>query len=254
VIDRRLRQEGVDLRLGTTIEAIETGDEGAIVARLAGGDLLEGSHLLLASGRVPALEALGLDVAEIKTNPDGIVVDRRMRTSNPRVYAIGASSLSVLDATAQAGVAFRNAVLRLPARFDPSVVPRAVHCEPEMASVGLTEPQARMERLAIRVLRAPFSDNGRAIADGAAVGHLKALVAPSGKIIGCSIVGPRAHDLIEPWALASAQGLSITDLAALHGPSPGYSEVTRAAAVEFLKLSAQGSWFRRTLGFIRRWG
>jgi pyruvate/2-oxoglutarate dehydrogenase complex dihydrolipoamide dehydrogenase (E3) component len=255
VLQRGLVQEGIDFRLGTEISGFEQRD-GNIVAQFSAGTepSVVGSHLVIAVGRVPSFEGLHLEAGRIQAKPGGIVVDRRMRSSNSRVHAVGDSTGHFNHAAArQAGVAFRNAVLHLPTGFNPSPVPRIIHCDPELASIGLTEEQARAKFSTIRVLRAPFSDNDRALADHATPGHIKAVATPSGKILGCSIVGRRAHDLIVPWALAMEQNLSVSALADIACPHPGYSEATKAIAVEFLKLSAQAPLLRRALNFVRLW-
>ena len=251
IVDRSLRREGIDFRLGSDVE-FEEGADGGIVARFSHGEVHpEASHLVLASGRSPVFDGLNLAAAKIRTGPEGLELDHHLRTTNPKVYAV---DHTLPLATQQAGFAFRNAVLRLPTRFDPTAVPRLVHGAPEMASVGLTEAQARERSTPICVLRAPFADNSRAIADRATEGHIKVVTTPTGKILGCSIVGARAHDLVAPWALAMANGLAVSDLAGVALSGPAYSDVGRSAALEYLKLSAQAPWLRRALGFVRRWG
>jgi pyruvate/2-oxoglutarate dehydrogenase complex dihydrolipoamide dehydrogenase (E3) component len=252
IVSRCLRREGVKIRLGAEMATFENRTDGLIVTRLPEEDFeLVGSHLVVAGGGAPVLEGLNLKAARIRVGPFGLQLDRYLRTSNPKVYAV--DHLLPL-ATQQAEVAFRNAVLRLPTRFDPFGIPRLVHCDPEMASVGLTEEQAREKTSSIRVLRAPFAENSRAMAEGATEGHVKVVTTPSGKILGCSIVGGRAHDLATSWALAMAKRLTVSDLAGVAFANPAYSQVSRGAAIEFLKLSAQAPWIRRALGLVRRWG
>jgi pyruvate/2-oxoglutarate dehydrogenase complex dihydrolipoamide dehydrogenase (E3) component len=252
ILGRSLSREGIDFRLGTEIAAFEEGAGGGIVARFSNGELLpEASQLVVAAGWDPVFDGLNLAAAKIRTGPAGLALDHHLRTTNRKVYAV---DHSLPLATQQAGFAFRNAVLRLPTRFDPTAVPRLVHGAPEMASVGLTEPQAREISPSIRVLRAPFGDNSRAIADRMTEGHIKVVTTPTGRILGCSILGGRAHDLLGPWALAMAKGLAVSDLAGVALSGPAYSDVGRSTAMEYLKLSAQAPWLRRALGFVRRWG
>ena len=252
ILVQSLRREGIDFRLGSDLASFEKGTGAGVVARFSNGEFLpEASHLVVATGRNPVFDGLNLAAAKIRTGPAGLDLDHHLRTTNPKVYAV---DHSLPLATQQAGFAFRNAVLRLSTRFDPTAVPRLVHGVPEMASVGLTEAQAREESLSVRVLRAPFADNSRAIADRATEGHIKVVTTPTGKILGCSIVGARAHDLLAPWALAMARGLAVSDLAGVALSGPAYSDVGRSTAMEYLKLSAQAPWLRRALGFVRRWG
>ena len=252
IVQRCLREEGVHFELGSEIVAVTQNDDGSVAVQKADGSpSIEGSHLLVASGRIPDLDGLDLKAARIRTAPTGIVVDHHLRSSNGKVYAIGHS---VQSSAHEASIAFRNAVLRFPTRLDRTRIPRLVDCRPELASVGLTEEQARTRFSAIRVLRAPFSDNARANAEDATHGHVKAITSPDGRILGCSIVGHRAHDLIVPWGLAMAKGLRASDLAEVVPRGAVYSEVIGEAALESVKMSAQSPWLRRALGFIRRWG
>jgi pyruvate/2-oxoglutarate dehydrogenase complex dihydrolipoamide dehydrogenase (E3) component len=154
----------------------------------------------------------------------------------------------------QAGLVIRNALFRQPVRLGSAPVPRILHTAPELATVGLTEAEARAGSRRIRILRWAFADNDRARAEKAAEGHLKAIVAPGGRILGCSIVGARAGELIMPWVLAMSKGMTVSDLAGLVYPYPTFSEVTKSAAVEFLKPLARKRFVRRLLGLLRRLG
>lgn len=222
---------------------------------------IEGSHLLIAAGRRPSTEGLGLDEAGIETDASGIVVDRRLQTTNRRVYAIGdcaggagAGARFTHVANHHAGLVIRNALFRLPAKVGQAPIPRVLYTDPELAAVGLTEAEARERHGAIRILRWSFSENDRARAEGATEGHVKAIATPRGKILGCAIAGAHAGELIMPWVLAMAKGLTVSDLAGLVYPYPTFSEVTKNTAVEFLKPSAQNPWLRRVIGLLRRLG
>jgi pyruvate/2-oxoglutarate dehydrogenase complex dihydrolipoamide dehydrogenase (E3) component len=153
-----------------------------------------------------------------------------------------------------AGLVIRNALFRLPIRLDRAPIPRVIYTDPELAAVGLTEEQARAKVGSIRILRWPFSENDRARTEGATEGHVKAIVTRRGRILGCSIVGHRAGELIMPWVLAMARGLKVSDLAGLVYPYPTFSEVTKSTAVEFLRPSAQNRFVRRLIGWLSRLG
>jgi pyruvate/2-oxoglutarate dehydrogenase complex dihydrolipoamide dehydrogenase (E3) component len=148
----------------------------------------------------------------------------------------------------------RNALFRLPVKIDNTRIPRVTFTDPELAAVGLSEEEARAGHRAIRILRWPLSENDRAQAERTTRGHLKAIVTPRGRILGCAIAGPQAGDLIVPWALALSKGLKVQDLAGLVFPYPTLSEVTKRAAVEFLRPSAQNPWLRRLISVVRRFG
>lgn len=260
VLERSLRKEGVSLKAGRSIDRIEPGPDGRFTVVL-GGETIAGSHLLVAAGREPVFEDLGLEEAGIVTDRSGIVVNRRLRTSNPRVYAIGdcaggagAGARFTHAANHQAGLVIRNTLFHLPVRLGRSPIPRVLYTAPELAAVGLTEAEARARHGTIRILRWAFADNDRARAETATDGHVKAIVTPRGKILGCTIVGAHAGELIMPWVLALTRGLKVSDLAGLVYPYPTFSEVTKNTAVEFLKPSAQNPWVRRLIGLVRRLG
>ena len=260
VIERALREEGVDLRPGAAIERVEAGPEGGVAVHLGGeaSEIVEGTHLLVATGRAPVVDGLGLEEAGIAFDAKGIQVDKGLRTTNSRVYAIGDCTAGGYRfthmANHHAGLVIRNALFRLPVSVDTRTIPRVTYCDPELAAVGLSEEEARASGKAFRVLRWPFAENDRARTERATRGHVKAIVTPRGKVLGCAIAGAHAGELIVPWALAIAKGLKVQDLAGLVFPYPTYSEVTKRAAVEFLRPSAQNPLLRRILGVVRRLG
>jgi pyruvate/2-oxoglutarate dehydrogenase complex dihydrolipoamide dehydrogenase (E3) component len=250
-VDRALRSDGVAVKTGAAIDRVEPAKAGGIGLILGNGE----------TGRKPAVDRMGLEAAEIASDASGILVDKGLRTSNRRVYAIGdcaggagAGARFTHVANHHAGMVIRNALFRLPIRVGQAPVPRVTYTAPELASVGLTEAQAREEHGTIRILRWAFADNDRARAERQTDGHVKVVVTPRGRILGCSIVGAHAGELIMPWVLAMSRGLKVSHLAGLIYPYPTFSEVTKSAAVEFLKPSAQNPWVRRLVALVRRLG
>lgn len=261
IVVAALRADGVTVHEGAAIDRAEPAEEGVRVAlRLASGHerLLDGSHLLVAVGRRPVVEDLGLEAAGIAHGPDGIRVDARLRTSNKRVYAIGdcatggTGGLRLTHAAGQhASLVVRQALFGVPARFDPALVPRATYTDPEIASVGLSEEEAFAKDARARILRWPLAENDRARAERTTSGLIKAIVARNGRIMGCTIVAPHAGELIAPWTLALAKGLTARDLAGLVMPYPTLSEITKRAAVEDLKGLARNPWLGRLRNLVR---
>src|SRR5690606_12317939 len=163
-----------------------------------------GSHLLLATGRRPDLEGLDLEAAGVACTARGIAVDRRLRTSNRRIFALGdvtGGYQSTHMAGYQAGIVLRNALFRWPARVDDRAVPRVTYTDPELAQVGLSEPEGRAESGRVRVLRAPFEGNDRARTQRDTDGMVKIVTDHRGRILGAGIVGAHAGELIQPWIL-----------------------------------------------------
>ncbi|MFL6947403.1 MAG: FAD-dependent oxidoreductase, partial [Xanthobacteraceae bacterium] len=263
VVERALLEDGVDLKTGAAIDHVEKGADGIRIALRLDEErsVVEGSHLLVATGRKPVTEGLGLDAARVSADASGIVVDRGLRTSNRRIYAIGDCAGGAAGgyrfthvANHHAGLVIRSALFRLPVRIDNTPLPRVTYTDPELAAVGLSEDEARAQNRAFRILRWPFAENDRAQAGRATAGHVKAIVTPRGKVLGCAIAGAAAGELIVPWGLAVQKGLKAQDLAGLVFPYPTFSEVTKRAAVEFLRPSARNPWLRRLIGVARRFG
>jgi pyruvate/2-oxoglutarate dehydrogenase complex dihydrolipoamide dehydrogenase (E3) component len=261
VVDRALRSDDVAVRTGASIERVESAKAGVSGVVLSSGERIEGSHLLVATGRKPVVNGIGLEAAGIASDASGILVDKGLKTSNRRVYAIGdcaggaaAGARFTHVANHHAGLVIRNALFRLPARVGQALVPRVTYTAPELASVGLTEAQAREQHGTVCILRWAFADNDRARTERQTEGHVKAVVTPRGRILGCSIAGAHAGELIMPWVLAMSRGMKVSHLAGLIYPYPTYSEVTKSAAVEFLKPSAQNPWVRRLVSLVRRLG
>ncbi|TCO78844.1 pyruvate/2-oxoglutarate dehydrogenase complex dihydrolipoamide dehydrogenase (E3) component [Plasticicumulans lactativorans] len=260
VVLARLRAEGVDVREGCRVERVG-GAAGALVLELrdaAGAtSTLTGSHLLVAVGRLPNVEDLGLEAAGITTGAGGIAVDARLRTSNRRVFAIGdvvGSYPFTHVAGYHAGIVIRNALFRLPAKVDYRAVPWATYTDPELARVGLDEAAARARHGAVRVLTWAFADNDRARAEAATAGLVKVVATPRGRLLGAAIVGRHAGELIQPWCLALARGLKVGALAGLTVPYPTLAEVNPRVAGSFYAATLFGPRMRRLVRWLARLG
>ncbi len=252
----RLASEGIALCPSTAIAAVER--LGADIAvRLADGERIVGSHLLLAAGRRPNLAALDLAAAGVAANETGIVVDRRLRTTNRRVFAIGdvvaGAPRFTHVALQHAGVVIRNALFRLPARVDYRALPWVTYTDPELAQVGLSERAARAEG-AQRVLRWSFADNDRAHTERDTAGEVKIVVDRRGRILGATILSAAAGDLILPWALAISRRLRIGAMANLVVPYPTRGDAGKRAASEFYTPTLFGPLTRRLVRLLARFG
>ena len=218
---------------------------------------LRGTHLLVAAGRKPTLDGLGLEAAGIATDAKGIKVDARLRTTNARVFAIGdvAGGPQFTHAAGyQAGIVIRNALFRLPARANTRAMPHATFTDPELAAVGLSEAQARAQGDRHEIVRWPFADNDRARAERATEGLVKLVAGRGGRVLGAAIVGAHAGELILPWVLAVERGLKLSALANLIAPYPTLSEASKRAAGAYYTprlFSDRTRWLVRQL---RRFG
>jgi len=259
VIRVRLRQEGVVLHEGATVTAVAPAADGIAVSlrRGAGDERVEGSHLLMATGRRPGTDGLGLEAAGIEHDGSGIRVDNRLRTSNRKVYAIG-DVTGRLQFTHVAGyhaaLVIRNALFRLPAKLDERAIPRVTYTDPELAQVGMTEATARGRGETVRILRWPFADNDRAQTEATTDGLIKAVVTPRGRILGAGIAGPQAGEQIGLWGLAIQQNLKIGTLAQMIAPYPTLGEVSKRAAGSFFTPTLFGERSKWLVRFLARFG
>ncbi|MCB1523558.1 MAG: FAD-dependent oxidoreductase [Rhodoblastus sp.] len=255
----RLRREGVDLREGRAIARIEPRPEGVRVV-LGGQEVeetIDGTHLLIATGRKPNVDNLGLEAAGVKFDRAGVKTRSALRTSNRRVYAVGdVTGVAQLTAAANyhAGLVLRQILFRLPARARQENVPRVTYTDPEIAWVGLSEDEARARHRKLRVLRWSLAENDRAQAEGAAHGHIKVVTARDGRALGCGIVGRAAGELIAPWSLAISKGLMAQDVANAIFAYPTLSEVSRRAALGVYADKLDSAWLQSVLRFLRKFG
>jgi pyruvate/2-oxoglutarate dehydrogenase complex dihydrolipoamide dehydrogenase (E3) component len=253
-----LAREGVRIRSGVTIREVRR-SRGKVQVVLEGAEeeTIEGSHLLLAVGRTPHVAELGLDAARIRHEAQGIVVDAKLRTTNKRVYAIGDVTRGGQSADASehhAAFVIRHAILRNWANLPLDIVPRVIATDPALAHVGLTETQARERRHSIRVLRWPLSENDKAQAEQATAGHVKIVTNARGCILGATIVGAEASELIVPWILAISAGLDIGAVAGIPMPYPALAEAGKRAAVTYFLDGLTRPWVRRIITMLRRLG
>jgi pyruvate/2-oxoglutarate dehydrogenase complex dihydrolipoamide dehydrogenase (E3) component len=230
----KLRAEGIEIREGAKI-ARTRGEDGKPVITLEDGEEIHGTHLLVAAGRVANVDKLNLDKAGVEFDRRGVTVDKGLRSvSNRKIYAIGdvAGGLQFTHVAGyQAGLVIRNALFRLPVKNRTDLIPWVTYTDPELANVGLGEATAREEHGEnIDVARFEFAENDRARAELKTYGKAKAVIGKRGKILGCSIVGPQAGELIQPWALAVSKGMKIGDMAGHVAAYPTLGEVSKRTA------------------------
>ena len=254
-----LAREGVVIRSGVKIARIQRARPKVqvVLEGASGEETIEGTHLLVAAGRRPTVEGLDLEAGRIKYSERGIRVDKRLRTSNRRVYAVGdvvAGGLQFThSANYQAGLVIRHALFRQPVRMNANAVPWVTFTDPELAHAGLSEELAR-KRGKIHVLRWPYHENDRAQAERETVGHIKVVTNKKGKILGVTIVGAQAGELITTWTLAIAQGLKIGAFLGIVVPYPTLAEIGKRAAITYYRASVTSPWVRRLIMWLRRLG
>ncbi|MEZ0247212.1 MAG: NAD(P)/FAD-dependent oxidoreductase, partial [Methylophilaceae bacterium] len=233
VVEARLLEEGVSLHLGETPLRVE-GEAGSLrmLTKQADGTekWLEGTHLLVATGRRANVEQLGLEAAGVVVAHGRIVTDKRLRTANRAIYAcgdvVGPYQFTHM-AEHHAGIALRGALFHLPAKIEERVIPWCTFTDPELARVGLSETEAREQGIAYQAYSFPFHEVDRAITDGQTAGLAKILIAPNGRLLGAAIVGPNAGELIHEYVLALSRNLKVGDLANVIHIYPTLAQINR---------------------------
>ena len=238
-------------RRGKTIVSVEYGKDGETAC-------VEGSDILVATGRAPNNDGLGLEVAGIAHDKGGITVGRNLKTSNSRVFAIGDAVSGGPQFTHVAGyhaaLALQQILFRLPARENRMLLPRVTFTAPELAHVGLSEAEAREKHGRISVLRWPYGENDRAQTERRTEGLIKIVTTPRGKLLGVSIVGAGAGEMINFWALALSKTMTLADIRGYVAPYPTMSEIGKRAAISYYAPMARKNWLRRIVGLLGRFG
>jgi pyruvate/2-oxoglutarate dehydrogenase complex dihydrolipoamide dehydrogenase (E3) component len=259
VVVDRLRRDGVEILEGAKVLSV-AGAENNIAVEIVHGQetrRIEGSHLLVATGRRPNVEDLGLEKAGVEYTERGLKLDERLRTTNKRIFGIGdvAGGLQFTHvANYHAGIVIRNALFRVPARADHHAVPWVTYTDPELAHVGETEEEARKRYSKINVLRWHMAENDRAQAERETEGVIKVITDSHARVLGATIVGPHAGELILPWVLAKSNALKLSAMASVIVPYPTLSEISKRAAGAYYTPALYSSKTRMLVRFLSLFG
>ena len=259
-VRRRLRHDGVEILEGAKVLRVDgkAGDLAVVADKGGAEQRIAGSHLLLATGRRATVAGLNLEAAGVKYSPKGIEVDARLRTSNRRIYALGDVVAGGYQFTHvagyHAGIVIRNALFRLPAKVDYRALPWVTFTEPELAQVGMTEAEANKTGQTLRILRWPFHENDRAQTERATEGLVKVIATKRGHVLGASIVGANAGELIQLWGLVIAKRIKLGAVAGLILPYPTLGEVNKRAAGSFFTAKLFSPFVRKVVRFLARFG
>ncbi len=229
---RRLGREGLAVHTNAEILRIEPQRTGACIFLGPNAAGIEGSHVMVAATPQACVEGFGLKAARVAYSSAGIKADAEGKTSNPRIRAIGGVAHAPISAMMARHQGERVALVLFgtPADVAPPVA-RVLETDPEMAVVGLSEAAARAQGKTLRVLRAPFSENGRAQAGFGPEGHVKIMTDSRGLILGAGIVGPQARELIGIFSLAIAKRATTADFEAIASTATTLTQACREAAL-----------------------
>ncbi|MGH8226049.1 MAG: dihydrolipoyl dehydrogenase family protein [Gammaproteobacteria bacterium] len=214
---------------------------------------VEGSHLLVAAGRRTNFDDLNLDTAGVTLEKGRLVLDSRLRTSRKHIYAAGDAAGAAFTHLAehQARVVLQNALFHLPARFKNPLVPAVTYTDPELAEVGLSVSAAQEKGLRHQVWRADFADVDRSIIEGETEGFVKLVASSRGRLLGATVVGAAAGELIHEAALAIAAKRKLSSLSGLIHAYPTRAQALRFAADQRLKTALTPSR-KRLMQFLFR--
>ena len=238
---QQLRRLGIELRLQCPVQAVEDSPVGAkVVCQDKNGQTvaIEAEKVLVAVGRRANTEGLDLDAGGIAHDRGRIIVNDKMETSVPGVYAIGDCVMGYAQlahtASAMGETAAEN-ICGLDAAYDETTNPTCVYILPEAAAVGFTEEAAKERGIAYQTGKFPLAANGKSLILNGGKGLVKIVSAPDGRVLGMHILGPRASDLIAEGALALRMGASVEDLITTIHSHPTVSEAVREAALNVEK-------------------
>src|SRR5262245_21304662 len=259
VVLNQLRAEGLEIREGAQVERVSGGTRLVDVHLVEDGEkrVVQGTHLLIAAGRKPNVSGLNLEAAAIKYDENGIRVNKGLKTSNGRVFAIGdavGGPQFTHVANYHAGIVIRRALFRVPATVDDTILPWVTFTDPQLAHVGLTEEMVRQKHGRVRIYRWPYRENDRAQAERTTAGLVKVVTDGRGRIRGAGIVGEHADELIQMWSLAISQGLDIKAMTEWVSPYPTLSEVNKRAAFGYYAAAAASPLVRKTVSWLARLG
>jgi len=234
IVERVLRREGVRLELGSEIRRVERSPEGKrLCFRVAGHeDEITVDEILIGAGRAPNVEDLGLEAVGVEFDRKrGVIVDDRLRTTNPRIFAVGdvcvdAKFTHVADFTAR--IVIQNALFFGRKRFSALTIPWCTYTDPEVAHVGLYEHDAAAKGIAVDTFVRPLGEVDRAVIDGEDEGFVKVHVRKgTDRIVGATVVASHAGDLISEITLAVNAGVGLGRLASVIHPYPTQAEAIR---------------------------
>jgi len=225
-LEKQFRRDKIRLYCGKHVTKVANTDS-SVQAYLDDGTILETEALMVSVGRSPFTDGLGLEQVGIQTDHKGFVmVDQVMRTSIPGIYAIGdmINSLQLAHVATKEGMCAVDTIMGIQSKVNYAAVPRCVYTEPEIASVGVTERELRVANVSYSVGQSEFVANGKAKAAGKTVGFIKVLADQDGIILGATIVGAHATEIIATLTLAVDIKLTVKQVGNLIFPHPTMSE------------------------------
>lgn len=255
-LKQRLVDEGILIKENAQIRQVEQAG-GDILVHLTDDVTLTASHILVAVGRRANVDGLNLEAAGVEYSAKGVVTDRRLRSSNPRIFAIGdvaGRQQFTHIASYHAGIVIRNMLFRLPARLSDHAVPWVTYTDPELAQAGMSWPDAVKWHGAdnLRCIDWELADNDRARAERRTEGMVRVITNKKGIVLGATILAPHAGEMIHIWTHAIQHRQKIGAVATTIAPYPSYAEASKRAAGAYFTDKLFSRSVRRLVGALMR--
>ena len=237
-LKKSFAEREIDIKVGVAVKSIQASNGTALVTLVENEEehLITSDKVLVAVGVQANTDGIGLEKAGITTNKGFISIGENMETNVSGVYAIGDVTGKMLlahVASAQAVTAVEYIAGLNPAPLDYQLMPRAIYCEPQVASFGMTEAQAKDHGIETQIGRFPFSASGKAIALGHTEGIVKLVIDPEiGEILGAHMIGPEVTELLAELSMTKLLEGTTTELGWLVHPHPTISETLKEAALD----------------------
>ncbi len=248
-----LSSEGISIYVNS--EVLEVSENAGVKQLLLeGGKKIQAEDLLVATGRKPVLDCLNLDKAKVHFDATGIKVNKKMQTSNKKIYACGdvTGEMPLTHvAELQAGVVITNMIFKIPKKISYKVVPVVVYTDPEVAQVGLSVAQCKQLKKG-EIHQFELSQLDRAITDNNKMGIAKILTS-KGRIVGAHIIAPHAGELIHELALAVQENMKVSALTSLVHAYPTYSQLNKRLAGLYYKDRLFNATTKKIVAFINRY-
>lgn len=251
-----LESEGIRFYLNSRIISTKNiGSERVLVIKNVDNKTvsLKAEQILIALGRKPNLDGLGLENISLKFDNKGIKVDSRLRTNHKHIYAAGdiTGAYQFTHAAGyEGGVVLSNAILHLPKKSNYSFLPWATFSDPELASIGMNEKRAGQANIKYSVWTEDFKSNDRSLAEGEEVGKVKMILDGKEKPVGIQILGPHAGELISEWVAVLNGGVKLSSLASSVHPYPTLGEINKRVAGNFFTGKVFSDKVRKALKFF----
>lgn len=257
VVRNSLKDTGIELLEQSQVNEVIRKDDATVdvlITTSKEDKVLNGSHVLVATGRKPNIDKLSLEKAGIAYSKKGIEVNSRLQTSQKHIYAIGdvAGPYQFTHmASYQSGIVLRNIAFKIPAKTSYDAVPWVTYTSPELAHVGKSETDIK-DGSDLIITQWQFDQSDRAQAEGETNGLIKVITDKKGKIYGATIVGVHAGELIFPWTMAVREGKSLRAFTDTIAPYPTLSEVSKQVSGEFYKPKLFSGKVRTLVSWLQK--